>query len=131
MYTLHHQQGRILIFLILFMCVVIFIFEFSTRDIHANWKVSHLHLTRPSSPARDLAGDNRNRAHRPHIVFILADDYGWYDIGYHGSEIQTPYMDALAASGLKLEQYYVQPICTPSRGQLMTGRYQVRKRSYG
>ncbi len=62
---------------------------------------------------------------RPHIVFILADDYGWNDIGYHGSEINTPTLDALAAGGVKLENYYVQPICTPSRSQLLSGRYQV------
>ncbi len=62
----------------------------------------------------------------PHIVFFLADDYGWHDIGYHESDIQTPNLDALAEAGLKLENYYVQPICTPTRSQLMTGRYQVR-----
>ena len=45
--------------------------------------------------------------------------------GYHGSEIKTPNLDTLAAEGVKLENYYVQPICTPSRSQLMSGRYQV------
>uniref|UniRef100_UPI00358EB143 arylsulfatase B-like isoform X6 n=1 Tax=Myxine glutinosa TaxID=7769 RepID=UPI00358EB143 len=60
----------------------------------------------------------------PHIVFILADDLGWADVGYHGSQIRTPVLDELSASGLRLENYYVQPICTPSRSQLMTGRYQ-------
>ena len=62
----------------------------------------------------------------PHIVFILADDFGWNDVGYHGSEIKTPNLDKLSAKGVRLENYYVQPICTPSRNQLMTGRYQVR-----
>uniref|UniRef100_UPI00358F9E75 arylsulfatase B-like isoform X5 n=1 Tax=Myxine glutinosa TaxID=7769 RepID=UPI00358F9E75 len=61
----------------------------------------------------------------PHIVFILADDLGWADVGYHGSQIRTPVLDELSASGLRLENYYVQPICTPSRSQLMTGRYQA------
>ncbi len=64
---------------------------------------------------------------QPNILFILADDYGWNDIGYHGSEIRTPTLDRLAAEGVKLENYYVQPICTPSRSQLMTGRYQVTR----
>lgn len=63
---------------------------------------------------------------QPHIVFILADDLGWYDVGYHGSEINTPHLDKLSAAGVRLENYYVQPLCTPSRNQLMTGRYQVR-----
>lgn len=62
---------------------------------------------------------------QPHIVFILADDYGYHDIGYHGTVIKTPVLDSLAASGAKLENYYVQPICSPTRSQLMTGRYQV------
>ncbi|KAG7248318.1 hypothetical protein CRUP_015211, partial [Coryphaenoides rupestris] len=60
----------------------------------------------------------------PHIVVILADDFGWHDVGYHGSEIKTPNLDRLSAGGVRLEKYYVQPICTPSRNQLMTGRYQ-------
>ena len=66
----------------------------------------------------------------PNILLILADDYGWHDIGYHGSEIHTPVLDQLAGEGVKLERYYVQPICTPSRSQLMSGRYQVRHASY-
>uniref|UniRef100_A0A3Q3BKW5 Arylsulfatase B n=1 Tax=Kryptolebias marmoratus TaxID=37003 RepID=A0A3Q3BKW5_KRYMA len=60
----------------------------------------------------------------PHVVFILADDFGWYDVGYHNSEIRTPNLDRLSAKGVRLENYYVQPLCTPSRNQLMTGRYQ-------
>ncbi|XP_053847098.1 arylsulfatase I [Vidua macroura] len=61
----------------------------------------------------------------PHIIFILTDDQGYHDIGYHGSDIQTPTLDRLAAEGVKLENYYIQPICTPSRSQLITGRYQI------
>lgn len=59
---------------------------------------------------------------QPHIIFILADDQGFRDVGYHGSEIRTPTLDRLAAEGVKLENYYVQPICTPSRSQLITGK---------
>ncbi|XP_012709369.2 arylsulfatase B isoform X1 [Fundulus heteroclitus] len=64
-------------------------------------------------------------ARPPHIVFILADDFGWNDVGYHSSEIRTPNLDKLSAKGVRLENYYVQPVCTPSRNQLMTGRYQI------
>ncbi|KAK7097264.1 arylsulfatase J-like [Littorina saxatilis] len=67
----------------------------------------------------------RGVGQRPNIVFILADDYGFHDIGYHGSRIRTPNLDRLAADGVKLENYYVQPICTPTRSQLMSGRYQI------
>ncbi|XP_014010051.1 arylsulfatase I [Salmo salar] len=61
----------------------------------------------------------------PHLIFILADDQGYGDVGYHGSDIHTPVLDQLAGEGVKLENYYVQPICSPSRSQLMTGRYQI------
>ena len=46
-------------------------------------------------------------------------------LGYHGSEIPTPNMDALASEGVILDNYYVQPMCTPSRSSLLTGLYQV------
>ncbi|XP_012687950.1 arylsulfatase I [Clupea harengus] len=61
----------------------------------------------------------------PHIIFILTDDQGFHDIGYHDSDIHTPTLDKLAKEGVKLENYYVQPLCTPSRSQLITGRYQI------
>lgn len=64
-----------------------------------------------------------SRTTQPHIIFILVDDQGFRDVGYHGSEIKTPTLDRLAAQGVKLENYYVQPLCSPSRSQLMTGRY--------
>ena len=53
---------------------------------------------------------------RPNIVVILADDLGWADVGWHGREIRTPRLDSLAAAGVKLEQFYVQPVCSPTRG---------------
>ena len=61
----------------------------------------------------------------PHILFMLADDLGWIDVGFHGSKIHTPNIDFLAKDGVILDNYYVQPVCTPARGALMTGRYPI------
>lgn len=63
---------------------------------------------------------------RPNIVFFLADDLGWGDVGFHGGEIKTPQIDRLAAAGTRLEQFYVQPVCSPTRAAFMTGRYPIR-----
>src|SRR5215467_15766450 len=62
----------------------------------------------------------------PNILYIVADDLGWKDVGFHGSDIRTPTLDALAAKGAKLEQFYAQPMCTPTRAAIMTGRYPMR-----
>src|SRR5262245_60073750 len=63
----------------------------------------------------------------PNIVHIIADDLGWKDVGFNGcTDIKTPNLDALAAGGVKFTQFYVQPMCTPTRAALMTGRYPFR-----
>ena len=62
----------------------------------------------------------------PHVVIMLADDLGWADTGFNGSEISTPHLDSLAASGVRMNQFYVSPVCTPTRAALMTGRYPIR-----
>ena len=59
----------------------------------------------------------------PHIVFFLVDDLGWNDVSFHGSsQIPTPTIDLLTSQGVELNQYYVNPVCSPTRGSLMTGR---------
>ncbi|XP_067057174.1 arylsulfatase B-like isoform X1 [Acropora muricata] len=62
---------------------------------------------------------------QPHILFMLADDLGWIDVGLHGSKIHTPNIDSLAKDGVILDNFYAQPVCTPARGALMTGRYPI------
>ena len=63
---------------------------------------------------------------RPNVVIILADDLGNADLGYRGSDIKTPNIDKLANEGVRLESFYGMPVCTPSRAELMTGRYAMR-----
>jgi arylsulfatase A-like enzyme len=63
----------------------------------------------------------------PHILYIVADDIGWKDVGFHGAtDIKTPNLDKLAAEGARLDQFYVQPMCTPTRAAMLTGRYPFR-----
>ena len=66
-------------------------------------------------------------ASRPNIVLIMADDLGYECIGANGgTSYQTPVLDKLAATGVRFEHCYSQPLCTPSRVQIMTGIYNVR-----
>ena len=68
---------------------------------------------------------------KPNVVFILADNVGYGDLGpYGGGELRgapTPRIDQLAKEGLRLTQFLVEPACTPSRAALMTGRYSIRE----
>src|SRR5215831_7244938 len=76
-----------------------------------------------------LAGPAALRAadRKPNIVYIVADDLGWKDVGFNGAtDLKTPNLDALAAGGARLVQFYVQPMCTPTRAAIMTGRYPFR-----
>lgn len=65
-------------------------------------------------------------AEQPHIILMMADDLGWGDVGYNGSKISTPNIDKLAERGVRLTQFYAQPVCSPTRGALLTGRYPMR-----
>ena len=67
----------------------------------------------PATPAR-------------HVILIVADDLGYADLGYTGSQIATPNIDKLASQGVKLSDFYVQRACSPTRAALMTGRYNIR-----
>ena len=60
---------------------------------------------------------------QPNIIIVLADDFGWNDIGYHNPEVISPNLDQLAREGVILDRNYAQAVCTPSRSSLMTGMY--------
>ncbi|WP_414664510.1 sulfatase-like hydrolase/transferase [Horticoccus sp. 23ND18S-11] len=70
---------------------------------------------------------NARSASKPNIILIMADDLGYETIGANGgTSYRTPVLDQLAATGARFTQCYVQPLCTPTRVQLMTGLYNVR-----
>ena len=75
-----------------------------------------------------IVGESRGAdAPRPNILFIVADDMGFADVGFNGGkEIKTPNIDSIASAGARFEQFYVQPVCSPTRAALMTGRYPMR-----
>lgn len=62
----------------------------------------------------------------PNVVILLADDLGWADVGYRGSDIRTPNIDKLAKEGMRLERFYATPFCSPTRAALMTGRDPIK-----
>lgn len=76
-----------------------------------------------------LGGTTASAADRPNVVFILADDLGYSDLGCYGSEIATPNLDSLAANGLRFTQFYNTGRCWPTRAALLSGFYaqQVRR----
>jgi len=63
---------------------------------------------------------------KPNVVILVADDLGWADVSFHGTEIKTPNLDRLTAEGVELNRFYVCPVCSPTRAGLMTGRYPIR-----
>ena len=76
-----------------------------------------------SHPAETKITEKR----KPNIVLILTDDQGWGDLGMNGHEIiATPNIDALADSGISFDRFYVSPVCSPTRAEILTGRYHVR-----
>src|SRR6478736_4911326 len=64
---------------------------------------------------------------RPNVLIILSDDQGWGDLGITGNKnLKTPNIDAIARRGALLDRFYVQPLCSPTRAELLTGRYHPR-----
>jgi len=64
---------------------------------------------------------------KPNIIILLADDQGWGDLSLHGNtNLSTPNIDALATAGASFDRFYVAPVCSPTRAELLTGRYHVR-----
>jgi arylsulfatase A-like enzyme len=63
----------------------------------------------------------------PNIILLMGDDHGWEEVGYNGHPyVKTPYLDEMAAGGLRLDNFYAQPTCSPTRGSVLTGRHPNR-----
>jgi arylsulfatase A-like enzyme/outer membrane protein assembly factor BamB len=72
-------------------------------------------------------GDSRETNRPPNVVIMLADDAGWGDFSSSGNkQVSTPHIDSIAKSGVKLDRFYVCSVCSPTRAELLTGRYHVR-----
>lgn len=64
---------------------------------------------------------------KPNIIVILTDDQGWGDLSLHGNlNLKTPNIDSIAISGARFEHFYVNPVCSPTRAEFLTGRYHAR-----
>lgn len=76
-------------------------------------------------------GTTLPRTKQPHIIHILADDLGWAEVGYHNEEarlagdIKTPNIDKLARTGLQLDRFYSEKICSPTRSAMLSGRFGI------
>ena len=78
-----------------------------------------------------LVSETTSTPASPNIVFVLADDLGYNDIGYHNERgVKSPVLNRLSAAGVRLENYYVQPVCSPTRTQFMSGRMQIHTGEY-
>jgi len=90
-------------------------------------KVLVLAVLALAAPAALLAAAAAKPQAKPNIVFVLIDDFGYENVTANGGEsYKTPVMDRLAATGVRFEQCHVQPLCTPTRVELMTGLYNQR-----
>ncbi len=70
-------------------------------------------------------------ARKPNVIVILTDDQGWGDLSLNGNtNLQTPKIDALARAGARFDRFYVCPVCSPTRAELLTGRYLLRSGVY-
>lgn len=74
-----------------------------------------------------ITSNNCRAAQQPNVLLILTDDQGYGDLSLHGNPIlTTPRMDALGKESIRLDEFYVSPVCAPTRASLLTGRYHLR-----
>ncbi len=83
-------------------------------------------------PPPAIAAAPAARPDRPNFVLCMTDDQGWGDVGYNGHPVlRTPHLDAMAAAGVRFDRFYAaHPVCSPTRGSVLSGRTPGRYRSY-
>jgi arylsulfatase B len=96
-----------------------------SRSSLAACTLALLALTVRAAP-QDRRSQAASAPRPPNVVLLVADDVGWNDVGFHDPEVVTPALDRLAAGGVRLERFYVSPVCSPTRQALLTGRYPIR-----
>jgi arylsulfatase A-like enzyme len=80
-------------------------------------------LTLPLAAVAAGAAAAASQRPRPHLVFVMADDLGWANVGYHNAHAQTPHLDGLVRAGVELDRHYAYYYCGPTRASFLTGRY--------
>ncbi len=97
-----------------------------TRVIAAFGLVLLTNLGTAQEPDAKPANAGQRNAQLPNIVYILADDLGWADVGFHRGVPRTPHLDHLANNGATLNTFYAQPFSSQTRAAILTGRYPMR-----
>lgn len=115
-------RGEIYNRLLSFLLARPFAFAFPLRAATGTLGVGLLLLVLMGASMPQAAASERP----PNIVILLADDLGRADLGYAGSDIRTPNIDALVATGVRLDRFYTCPVCSPTRAGLLTGRWPIR-----
>ena len=87
---------------------------------------NHSKFLFPHTFIADL-GLSISKNHLPNVILILTDDQGWGDLSLNGNlDLSTPHIDKLARTGTRFDRFFVSPVCSPTRAEILTGRHHVR-----
>lgn len=79
-----------------------------------------------SASTTSASSSTTTQQQQPNVLMVVLDDVGWQDVGFHDDSFHTPHINRLASEGIELMAFYASQECTPSRSQLMTGRYNYK-----